>query len=108
VNSLNSFAHKNVQDANGLSTAISATHLTRYGGRPLQVGSLAQRAAHCFVKLGVAKFSVMFASGVRRTIPNSTWAEIRTAYASGIGLREIARNMNIPEGTVLSRAKRDG
>ena len=31
--------------------------------------------------------------GVRRTIAKSTWAEIRTAYASGIGLREIARNM---------------
>jgi len=45
---------------------------------------------------------------VRRTIPNSTWAEIRTAYASGIGLREIARNMGIPEGTVLARAKREG
>ena len=43
-----------------------------------------------------------------RTIPKSTWAEIRTAYASGIGLREIARNMNIPEGTVLARAKREG
>jgi hypothetical protein len=38
---------------------------------------------------------------------NATWAEIRTAYASGIGLREIARNMNIPEGTVLARAKRE-
>jgi hypothetical protein len=45
---------------------------------------------------------------VRRTIANATWAEIRTAYASGIGLREIARNMNIPEGTILSRAKREG
>jgi hypothetical protein len=45
---------------------------------------------------------------VRRTIPKSTWAEIFTAYASGIGLREIARNMNIPEGTVLARAKREG
>jgi hypothetical protein len=45
---------------------------------------------------------------VRRTITNATWAEIRTAYASGIGLREIARNMNIPEGTVLARAKREG
>jgi hypothetical protein len=45
---------------------------------------------------------------VRRTIPNATWAEIRTAYVSGIGLREIARNMDIPEGTVLARAKRDG
>jgi hypothetical protein len=43
-----------------------------------------------------------------KRIPESTWAEIRTAYASGIGLREIARNMNIPEGTVLARAKREG
>ena len=42
-----------------------------------------------------------------KRIPESTWAEIRTAYASGIGLREIARNMNIPEGTVLARAKRE-
>jgi hypothetical protein len=45
---------------------------------------------------------------VRRTISNATWAEIHTAYASGIGLREIARNMGIPEGTVLARAKREG
>ena len=45
---------------------------------------------------------------VRRTIPKSMWAEIRTAYASGIGLREIARNMNIPAGTVLAHAKREG
>jgi len=45
---------------------------------------------------------------VRRTIPKSTWAEIRTACASGIGLREIARNTGIPEGTVLARAKREG
>ena len=45
---------------------------------------------------------------MRRTIPKSTWAEIRTACASGIGLREIARNTGIPEGTVLARAKREG
>ena len=45
---------------------------------------------------------------MRRTISNATWAEIRTAYASGIGLREIARNIGIPEGTVLARAKREG
>ena len=44
---------------------------------------------------------------MRRTITNATWAEIRTAYASGIGLREIARNMGIPEGTVLARTKRE-
>src|SRR5436190_1656425 len=43
-----------------------------------------------------------------KRIPESTWGEIRTAYASGIGLREIARNMNIPAGTILSRAKREG
>src|SRR5437879_1291453 len=31
------------------------------------------------------------------------------AYATGsIGLREIARNMGIPAGTVLARAKREG
>jgi hypothetical protein len=40
---------------------------------------------------------------VKRVITKATWAEIRTAYASGIGLREIARNMDIPEGTVLVR-----
>lgn len=38
----------------------------------------------------------------------STWAEIRTAYAGGIGLRELARNMGIPAGTVLARSKREG
>jgi len=43
-----------------------------------------------------------------RTIAKSTWAELRTAHASGIGLREIARNMGLPEGTVLARAKREG
>lgn len=43
-----------------------------------------------------------------KRIPESTWSEIRTAYASGIGLREIARGMGIPEGTVLARAKREG
>jgi len=36
------------------------------------------------------------------------WEQIKTAYAAGIGLREIARNMNIPEGTVLAHAKRHG
>jgi hypothetical protein len=32
----------------------------------------------------------------------------KTAYAAGIGLRELARNMEIPAGTVLARAKREG
>jgi hypothetical protein len=36
------------------------------------------------------------------------WEQIKTAYASGIGLRELARNAGIPAGTVLARAKREG
>jgi len=43
-------------------------------------------------------FELNVSSGVRRTITKSIWAEIHTAYASGIDLREIARNMDIPEG----------
>jgi hypothetical protein len=45
---------------------------------------------------------------VRGRISADIWEQIKTAYASGIGLREIARNMDIPEGTILSRAKREG
>jgi DNA invertase Pin-like site-specific DNA recombinase len=45
---------------------------------------------------------------MRRKITNEMWEQIKTAYASGIGLREIARNMDIPEGTVLARANREG
>jgi hypothetical protein len=45
---------------------------------------------------------------VRSKISADVWEQIRTAYASGIGLREIARNMGIPAGTILSRAKREG
>jgi hypothetical protein len=44
---------------------------------------------------------------MRRQISNDTWEQIKTAYASGVGLRELARNMDIPSGTVLARAKRD-
>jgi len=45
--------------------------------------------------------------GGRSKITSERWEQIKTAHASGIGLREIARNMNIPEGTVLARAKRE-
>ena len=38
----------------------------------------------------------------------SEWKQVRTAHASGIGLRELARSMGIPEGTVLARSKREG
>jgi hypothetical protein len=43
---------------------------------------------------------------MRRRISTETWEQIKTAFASGIRLREIARNIGIPEGTVLARASR--
>jgi hypothetical protein len=45
---------------------------------------------------------------VRSKISPERWEQIKTAHASGIGLREIARNMGLAEGTVLARAKREG
>src|SRR6476620_25022 len=41
-------------------------------------------------------------------LSKQTWEQIKNAYASGIGLREIARKMNVAQGTVLARAKREG
>jgi hypothetical protein len=41
-------------------------------------------------------------------ISAAIWEQIKIAYAAGIGLRETARNMGIPAGTVLARAKREG
>ena len=43
----------------------------------------------------------------RRKVPGSQWAEIRTGFAAGIGLRDMARKLGIPDGTVLARAKRE-
>src|SRR5262249_52676578 len=45
---------------------------------------------------------------MRRKIADEIWERVKTAFASGIGLREIARNMGISAGTILSRAKREG
>jgi hypothetical protein len=45
---------------------------------------------------------------MRRTITSETWEQIFTGYAAGVGLREIARKMNVPVGTVLAHAKRHG
>ena len=42
-----------------------------------------------------------------RQISVETWDQIKTAFASGVGLRELARNMNIPAGNVLARASRE-
>jgi len=44
----------------------------------------------------------------RSRISADIWEQIKTTYAAGIGWREIARNMGIPAGTVLARAKREG
>jgi hypothetical protein len=44
----------------------------------------------------------------RSRISSERWEQIKVAYVFGIGLREIARKMNIPEGTVLAHAKRHG
>ena len=45
---------------------------------------------------------------MRRKITNEAWSEIKTAYASGIALRELSRNTGISAGTILSRSKREG
>lgn len=45
---------------------------------------------------------------MRRKITPETWKQVQTACAAGIGLREIARNAGLPEGTVLAKAKREG
>ena len=45
---------------------------------------------------------------MRSRISADVWEQIKTAYASGIGLRELGRNMGVPAGTVLARAKREG
>jgi hypothetical protein len=46
---------------------------------------------------------------LRSKISSDVWEQVKTAYATGsIGLREIARNMGFPEGTVLARSKREG
>ena len=42
---------------------------------------------------------------MRSYISKEVWQQIKAGYAAGIGLREIARKMNVPEGTVLARAK---
>ena len=45
---------------------------------------------------------------VRSRISPDRWEQIKTAYASGLGLREIARSMHVSENSVLSRAHREG
>jgi len=49
-----------------------------------------------------------YEGSIRSSISIEVWQQIKAGYAAGIGLREIARNMNVPEDTVLARAKREG
>jgi hypothetical protein len=41
---------------------------------------------------------------MRQQISAETWEQIKTAFAAGIGLRELARRMGISQDTVLARA----
>ena len=41
-------------------------------------------------------------------ISKETWEQLKISYIAGAGLRELARKMSIPEGTVLAHAKRKG
>ena len=40
-------------------------------------------------------------------LSRAEWDQMKVSYAGGAGLRELARNADIPEGTVLARAKRE-
>jgi hypothetical protein len=57
---------------------------------------------------GTAPVDTVVLEPMRRRITNETWEQIKTGYAARINLREIARKMNVPEGTVLAHAKRHG
>ena len=52
--------------------------------------------------------AVLFVSDMKRRLSRSEWDQMKVAYASGAGLRELARNAEIPDRTVLARAKREG
>lgn len=43
----------------------------------------------------------------RRKLPESTWQGVRLAFIAGGGLRQLAREANISEGTLLARAARE-
>lgn len=47
-------------------------------------------------------------SGMARRLTGSEWQQVKVAYAGGTGLREMARSLGVPEGTVLAKANRDG
>jgi len=41
---------------------------------------------------------VCWRQNMRRKITNQSWEQVETAYAAGVGLREMARNLNISYG----------
>ena len=42
------------------------------------------------------------------SLSETQWAQLRAAFTAGAGLRPLAREAGIPEGTILARAKREG
>lgn len=50
---------------------------------------------------------MIFCLPMKNRISREMWEQAKTAYASGIGLRELARNMGISENTVLAHARRE-
>jgi hypothetical protein len=71
----------------------------------LLMGLLALRHAVGFCAMAN---SIYVHKNMSQRISKETWEQVKVAHASGVGLREIARNMNISEGTVLAYAKRHG
>lgn len=57
-------------------------------------------------RLDVALSHVMKTKRVQ--YPPEIWIEVRTAYAAGLTLRGIAAKFEMPAGTILARAKREG
>lgn len=44
---------------------------------------------------------------MKTRLPVTDWNQLRAAFTAGAGLRSLARNAGIPEGTILARAKRE-
>jgi hypothetical protein len=61
-------------------------------------------ASRC-LRFAIARGALYVQSHMRCQISAETWEQLKTAFASGIRLREIARNMGTPGGTVLAPGK---
>jgi hypothetical protein len=69
----------------------------------------AARSPSCYWPLRVLEISLSVHPNMSQSrISKETWEQLKISYIAGAGLRELARKMNIPEGTVLAHAKRNG